>query len=58
LSLEGVGAGAMAVAFLDGLSEREFDLVGHILVDIVCVGDEHAGEAATLTLETLTIEAD
>lgn len=58
LGLEGVGAGVVAARFLDGLSEREFDLVGHILVDIVCAGADHAGETVTLTLEALTIEAD
>lgn len=58
LSLEGVGAGAMAASFLDGLSDREFDLVGHILVDIICAGKDDSGETVTLSLEALTIEAD
>lgn len=58
LRLEGAGAGRAADAFLDGLAEREFDLRGHILIDIACVGDARDAEGVTLELEALTVEAD
>ena len=57
LSLQGTGAGAAADAFLDGLAEREFALRGHILADIVLVGDRRRshGKDVRLVLEALTV---
>ena len=57
-SLEGVGAGAAADRFLAAMGEAEFDLHGHILADIACVGDERsaAGDRVRLSLEALTVE--
>jgi len=57
LSLRGAHAAAAADAFLDGLSEREFVLRGHILADIALIGDEREDDAVRLTLEALTVEA-
>lgn len=47
-----------AIAFLDGLEEREFALRDHVLVDIALVSADRGGDGARLTLEALTIEAD
>lgn len=58
LRLDGPHAAAAADAFLDGLAEREFDLGPHILIDIACVGETREGDAVSLVLEALTIEAD
>lgn len=58
LHLGGAGAAAAADAFLEGLSEREFDLRGHILADIALVGDDRDGGGVRLVLEALTVEAD
>lgn len=58
LRLDGASADRAADAFLDGLAEREFDLRGHILIDIACVGDARDAEGVTLELEALTVEAD
>ena len=55
LRLEGPGAGAEADAFLAGLSEREFELRGHLLADIFLVSEKR-GEAVRLDLEALTVE--
>lgn len=57
--LDGGGAGAAADSFLDGLGEREFDLRGHILADIVAVSDERGpgGLSVRLGLEALTVRA-
>jgi hypothetical protein len=57
LRLSGTDAGKAADAFLDGLSEREFDLRGHVLADVALVGDVRDGDSVCLTLEALTVEA-
>jgi len=56
LRLQGDNAAAAADGFLDGLSEREFELDGHILADIALVGAERAGIPVRLILEALTVE--
>lgn len=43
-------------AFLDGLSEREFELRGHILADIAVVENVRESNLVRLTLEALTVE--
>lgn len=58
LALQGDGAQSAADHFLDGLAEREFDLQGHILIDIAVTGDRRNGDAVTLDLEALTVMAD
>lgn len=58
LHFGGAGARTAAPTFLDGLAERDFDLGNHVLIDIACVGETSDGEAVTLALEALTIEAD
>lgn len=58
LRLEGPRAGEAADAFLDGLSEREFELRGHILADIALVSEERPStQQVHLCLEALTVEA-
>ncbi len=58
LRLEGPGAGIAASSFRSGLEEREFDLGGHILADIVMVDMREDGEdRVRLTLEALTVES-
>jgi len=52
----GAGATAAADAFLDGLSEREFNLRGHILADIALLEERREGDSLSLTLEALTVE--
>ena len=58
LTFGGPDAGAAADTFLDGLSEREFPLRGHILIDIACVRDTRGEDYVRLTLEALTVEED
>jgi len=55
LRLEGADAGAAADGFVDGLAEREFDLPGHVLADIVLAGEVRDGDVVRLTLEALTV---
>ena len=63
LRFEGEDAAAAAERLLDGLSEREFDLRGHLLADIRmveredCVGP-HGKTLVRVALEALTLEAD
>jgi hypothetical protein len=57
LRLTGEDAVRAADRFLDGLSEREFDLRGHIVADIALVRDVRDGDDVRLTLEALTVEA-
>lgn len=59
-SLEGVGAGAAADAFLNGMEEADFDLRGHILADIALLAEERdaSGERVQLRVEALTVEDD
>lgn len=56
LRLLGPRAQSAADAFLDGLSEREFALRGHILVDIAARERADEGDMVRLTLEALTVE--
>ncbi len=58
LRLEGPGAGAAMARFRDGLEDREFDLGGHILIDIAVRGSQDAEEVAEIELEALTVVAD
>jgi hypothetical protein len=59
LRLEGRGAGAAADAYCHGLEEREFDLSGHIVVDIAVKERSDESDARVrLTLEALTVEMD
>ena len=58
LRLEGRGAGAALARFRDGLEDREFDLGGHILIDIAVRDSREAGEVAEIELEALTVVAD
>jgi hypothetical protein len=43
-------------AFLDGLSEREFALRGHILIDIAVRERSDEADCVRVTLEALTVE--
>lgn len=56
--LEGADAAAAADAFVAGLAEAEFDLLGHILADIALVDEqrEQDGERVRLTIEALTVD--
>lgn len=56
LTLDGEGAGEAADSFVEGLSEKEFALRGHILADIVLVSDSRASGHARIVLEALTVE--
>jgi len=59
LRLEGKGASAAADAYCHGLEEREFDLRGHIVVDIAVKERRDESDARVrLTLEALTVEMD
>ena len=59
LRLEGDGASAAADAYCHRLEEREFDLSGHIVVDIAVKERSDESDARVrLTLEALTVEMD
>jgi len=58
LRIDGAGAAAAADVFLDGLSDREFELHGHIMADIAVVEDVREGNCVRLTLEALTVAAN
>lgn len=45
-------------ALLAGIGEREFDLPGHILIDIAATETGRDGEDILLAVEALTVEAD
>ena len=59
LRLEGDKAGAAADALLADLTETQFDLRGHMLVDLAIIADERneSGARVRLVLEALTVEA-
>ena len=59
LRLRGDEAAAAADAFLGGLTDREFDLDGHVIADIAIVSDERDARGTTVRLgmEVLTVEA-
>lgn len=57
LCLPGPGAEAAVDAFLDGLTDREFALRGHVVADIEATGMEREQDGQVrLTLEALTVE--
>lgn len=56
LRIGGRAAGAAARAFLEGLADREFELRGAILADIVLAGQVRDGPWLRLMLEALTVE--
>lgn len=56
LRLRGPDARRAMDAFLDGLSEREFALRGHILIDIAARERSDEADCVRLTLEALTVE--
>lgn len=58
LRLEGPGADAAGDRFLDGLSERDFNLPGHIVADIALLSDARrdGGIWARIEIEALTVE--
>lgn len=58
LHLIGEGARAAADAFLDGLGERDYDLTGHVLIDIALISDSEDKYGVHLVLEALTVEMD
>ena len=43
---------------LEGIGEREFDLPGHILIDIVATEIGRDGDERLVAVEALTVEAD
>lgn len=51
-------SGSGVDAFIAGIGEREFDLPGHILIDIVATEIGRDGEDRLVTLEALTVAAD
>ena len=58
LHLIGDGARAAADRFIDGLSEREFELTGHVLVDVALISDSEDQYGVHLVIEALTVELD
>lgn len=50
--------GPVADSFLDGLLDREFDLPGHVLTDIVLAERRDDERGAHLVLDALTVEDD
>ena len=60
LTLCGAGAATAADLFLAGLADMQFDLAGHVVVDIGATGDEREenDEVVRLTIEALVVEAD
>lgn len=58
LRLNGPGAETAAETVLTEIGELEFEIPGHILVDIACESEERVGRDVVLTLGALTIEAD
>lgn len=58
IRLEGRGASAVMARFRNGLEEREFELGGHILIDIAVSSSRDSGEGAEIELEALTVVAD
>ena len=59
LRIEGEGAEAAADGFLAGMTERDYRVPGHLLVDLALVSDERdaGGTRVALTLEAVTVEA-
>lgn len=55
LRLRGPGARAAMDIFLTGLTEREFALRGHVLVDIAACERVDEADMVHLTLEALTV---
>ena len=51
-------AGAGAEMLIAGIGEREFDLQGHILIDIAATEIERDGEDRLFAVEALTVAAD
>lgn len=51
-------SGSGAEALVEGLSEREFELPGHILIDIAARECGRAGEDRLWLVEALTVAAD
>lgn len=51
-------AGPGAEALIAGLAEREFDLPGHILIDIAATEVSHDGEGCDFVVGALTVAAD
>ena len=43
---------------IDGIGEREFDLPGHILIDIAATEIGRDGEDRLVAVEALTVESD
>jgi len=58
LRLAGSAAARAAKIVLVDLAEREFDLPGHILVDIAAADVANDGGDVLLTIEALTVVAD
>ena len=54
----GLSGGSGVAALLAGIGEREFDLPGHILIDIAATEIGRDGEDMLLTIEALTVVAD
>jgi hypothetical protein len=57
LYLSGVGATAAADALVGDLPEREFDLGGAFVAEIVAVLDERTTNAVRLIIEALIVDA-
>lgn len=51
-------SGLRAEALIAGLGDREFDLPGHILIDIAATEIGRDGEERVLAVEALTVTAD
>jgi hypothetical protein len=51
-------SGLSGCALLAGIGEREFDLPGHILIDIAATEIGRDGADALVAVEALTVEAD
>ena len=58
LHLIGEGARAAADAFLAGLSDRDYDLTGHVLIDIALISESEDKYGVHLVSEALTVEMD
>lgn len=56
--IEGQGAQAAAGAFLETLTDAEFELRNHVLADIALVAEERldGGGCVRISLEALTVE--
>jgi len=58
MRLAGTDADRATDMLLDGIEEREFDLKGHIVIEIAAASRTREAGAVVVMLEAVTVEAD